>query len=390
MKKPFLYKLKNNLPIVFIENKNISYVSIGFKVKAGSNYETPNDIGTAHLVEHLILSKDIELLQKYGGKVWGVTSRDDCYIYIKVLKEYIEEALKYLSKIITNDNYSEEDLNIQKEIIKHEIKRSLSNPEKIILRRSYRTMYPRTRMESLNTGEREDIDKVTLEMCNVFKEKHYTTTNAVLGIIGNIEKEELQILTQKYLGKLPKGRNIDIPILNQATDYRIETIKGNYNQIHIKIDYEGFTFNNKKRYALTLLTNIVDQYLNKKFRNEQHKAYVISAKDFYSQSFGTFSIYTATDTKDIIKEINDELLNVKNILQEIDLNVVKLNVISELVFSLENPSQLVDFYSTGYLTHNLVTIDQEIKNYKAVTENDIFNVYNHIVNQHQKITILEY
>ena len=247
-------------------------------------------------------------------------------------------------------------------------------------------------MEKLNTGEVEDLKKVALEDIKKFKKDHYTASNSILAITGDINENELENILNKYLSKLPKGTKIKEPVITASNKSNKEIIKSNYNQKHIKIDYNGFKLKDKKRYALTLLAFFIDTYLNRVLKQEKGLAYVISAKDFYSNSFGVFSIYTATDNLNIIDEINKELSNIKNNLNNLtneEIEIAKRNIISDLVFSLENSSQMLDFYATNYLFKNTLTLQREIENYKQVSKDDIVKVFNYIVTQEQKVTILE-
>ena len=392
MSRLHVYKLQNNLPVIFVPDSNISYISIAFKVRAGSNYETANQIGAAHLTEHLMLSQNNELIQQYGGRVGGVTSRDEVLVYIKILKEYFKEAVEYLSVVLLDKNSLDGKLEIQKNIVIQEIKRSLSNPEKIILRRSYKTLYPNTRMEILNTGEIENIENISMEEIKEFRNKHYNSSNSVVCITGDIKKEEVEMVLSKYLSKLPKGRCVKEPKIEVEEGYKnklvTQVIKGKYNQKHIKVDFYGFKNKDKERHALHYLAYILNTRLDKVIRQDKGLAYTVNAKDFCSTNYGIFSIYTATNNKKVLTEISDVLCELESIINGIDLEILQRNVISETIFNLEKPSQIIDFYTTNYLCNNLITPEEEIDNYKHVTKEDILRVYRYIANQKQKVTIL--
>jgi len=391
--KPYISKLKNNLPIIFIPNRNISYIGISFKITAGSNYEDTTNTGSAHFTEHWILSKHAETLEMYGGKVWGITSRDSCLIYIKVLKEYFKEAIEYLTTILLDKDITEKTLEKQKEIVVQEINRSLDGPDKIILRRSYKTLYPNTRLEILNTGELEDVKRLSMDTVKEFRTKHYNAENSVLGITGDLETKTMESILNRYMGKLPKGRAVKNRIIELAEEYKNKTvtqvIQGKYKQNHYKLDFYGFRLDEKDRYPLEYLANILDRYLNRILREEKGLAYKISVQNFSSSSYGMFSIYTSSDNKDILTYINDALYDLEQVIENTNIEILKRNITSNLIFELEKPAQLMDFYITNYLPNNNISIEDEIDKYKEITKDDIFRTYRYISNQKQKVTILK-
>jgi predicted Zn-dependent peptidase len=395
---PYIFKLKNNLKVIFIPLKEVKAVYINYRVKAGSNYETNSQIGAAHLVEHLIMHKDKSLLTNQGGKVYGVTSRDECLFYIKTLKEHFETAIQYLANVLTDKEIEIGDVLTQKEIIKQEIKRVLNNPEKEIVRRSYATLYPNTRLAKLNTGEFKDIDKLELEEIENFLNTHYTTDNSIVVIAGDLSNTTVGSVTQKYLVELPQvNRSLTTDIdftpatINTSdTTVNLNIIEEEHTQKYIKIDYYAYPLKDKNRYAARYLETLLDNYLNQEFRYKKSLVYKIHAMAFSSNLYGTFSIYTIADNKDLYKDILKlmEYNNLKQIVDTLDLEIVKNNILSEFIFEIERPSNLVSFYSENHLFDNDITIEDEIENIKKVTIADILEVIKEMQKQRPNVTII--
>lgn len=395
---PYIFKLKNNLKVIFIPLKEAKAVYINYRVKAGSNYETNSQIGAAHLVEHLIIYKDKSLITNHGGKVYGVTSRDECLFYIKTLKEHFETAIKYLANVLTDKEIEIGDVLIQKEIIKQEIKRVLNNPEKEIVRRSYATLYPNTRLAKLNTGELEDIDRLELEEVENFLNTYYTTDNSIVVIAGDLSSTDIQSITEKYLIELPQGNSsvtTDIDFTSNTkkstnTDINLNIIEEEHTQKYIKIDYYAYPLKDKKKYAARYLEVLLDNYLNQEFRYKKSVVYKIHAMSFSSNLYGTFSIYTIADNKDLYKDILKlmEYNNLKQMLDTADLEIVKNNILSEFIFEIERPSNLISFYSENHLFDNNITVENEIENIKNVTIEDILEVIKEMQKQQPNVTII--
>lgn len=395
---PYIFKLKNNLKVIFIPLKEAKAVYVNYRVKAGSNYETNSQIGAAHLVEHLLMHKDKNLLTKHGGKVYGITSRDECLFYIKSLREHFDTAVQYLANILTSQEIEIGDVLIQKDIIKQEIKRVLGNPEREIFRRSYSTLYPNTRLAKLNTGELEDIDKLELEEVENFLDTYYTADNSILVIAGDLSSTEVERVTEKYLENLPQGEKpitTDIEFASNTLSssnrpINLKIIEEEHTQKYIKIDYYAYSLKDKKKYAAKYLEILLDNYLNQEFRYKKGLVYKIHAMSFSSHLYGTFSIYTIADNKDLYKDILElvDYDNLKQILNTIDLETIKNNVLSDFIFEIERPSNLVSFYSENHLFNNDITVEDEIENIKNVTLEDIQEVIGDMQKQQPNVTVI--
>jgi len=389
--KSYIFNLKNSLQVIFLPIKDAKVVYINYRVKAGSSYENEKQIGAAHLVEHLLMYRDKQLLTQHGGKIYGITSRDESLFYIKILKEHFEQAIQCLGDTLNIKTIEIEDVITQKNIIKQEIKKTLNNPEREVFRRSYATLYPTTRLAILNTGTIEDIDKLELEETEHFLNKHYTTNNSILVIAGDIESRDVENIVTKYLENLDKGDKIEETIVPEdySKDIKVNILDKEYPQKYLKIDYYGYKLKDTNKYAVKYLEFILDNYLNEELRYKNSLVYKIHLTSFSASTYGTFSIYTVANNKDVYKEILKYITYTKleKVLHATDLETVRNNVVSDFIFEIEKPANLVSFYSENYLFNNHITPEEEIQNYKDVTEKDILEVIKHITDQSPSITI---
>ena len=69
-----------------------------------------------------------------------------------------------------------------------------------------RNMYPKGHPYSWTTiGEMEDLTSATVEDVRAFHKKFYAPNNATLSISGDINKEDVKALVEKYFGEIPTG-----------------------------------------------------------------------------------------------------------------------------------------------------------------------------------------
>ena len=220
-----------------------------------------------------------------------------------------------------------------------------------------------------------------------FKNKHYNGSNSVVCITGNLNEKSLEQLVLRSLGNMAKGVKVKDPIINAKKSQENEFIKGKFNNLkHIKIDFNGYKLKDTNRYAFSILSFLIDAYLNEVIKYKKGLAYVVNSKNFYTNSYGLLSIYSAADSVKVIEEIFSILQKIR--VDEHTLSLAKINVTSDLIFNLEYASQILDFYATNHLFENPISIQNEIDNFKKVSLNDVKYEYQKLLKDSPVITVL--
>lgn len=380
-----IFKLANNLKVIFIQNKNIKHISIQLKAKAGSNYEKYNEIGVAHLLEHLMVNKHYDMLINYGAKVNAYTTRDVSVFEVKILKEYLNQALEYIITTLLDNSYAQTQIETQKNIIKHEIKLFKNDNQKILTQSTYKNLFPNCRMKFLNTGNIEQLNKIGLKEVINFKKNHYVANNMVVCITGNLSQKQIENINTNYFNFIKSRGYVSEPNILPCPNTKVNVIKNNNNKFHLKIDYQGKTLKDKNKYGLFVLSHLLNQQLNYLFKNKKSLLYQINSQNYFSHNFGIFSIYAVVNSEKIINSIFKQIKNINLY----DLYKSKIHIISDLIFKYENNHVISDFYTDQNLLLNPITFEQEVNAYKDVTLDDVKDSYSYIFNQNPKITILE-
>ena len=110
-------------------SREVHSVCVGIWVKVGSRYETPAKNGISHILEHMFFkgtqsrtAQDIAIeIDSVGGEINALTSTEYTLFYVKVLEEYMEQALGLLTDIFLQSNFPEPDIEKDKNIVYEEI-----------------------------------------------------------------------------------------------------------------------------------------------------------------------------------------------------------------------------------------------------------------------------
>ncbi len=407
--------LENGLRVIFIPHK-VGSVTCCLRGLAGSNYELPDEIGVAHVLEHLCTyasenygspSKLRSLVTANGGRATGTTSRDDVAFLTKTLKQNYEDGIKYLCEIFSRPLLTQENLEKTKKVIAHEVFQNMEDPKRHIGRISYQILFPDQRFSIFNTGRIEDIDKLELSTIINFKNRLYAPSNFVLSICGDLDEKELFKIVSGYFDAVPNfavGQTLKHKP-NYKRAFLIEN-RDNLNHLHLKIDYHGYTSAQKEKYAAYLLSKLLKTNLKSELTgsgsdptpsDNAHlniSPYILDASSFNSNSYGLFGIYTAIQSGQLesffksFKKVVQKLQKEK--VTRTQLDFVKNTTKADFEFALEKTSLRADFYAELFLYRNIAaTHEDEINNYFSCTAADILKAANDLLGQEPKITILD-
>lgn len=252
------FTLENGLRVIFHKEPTTPNVVVNTLYDVGARDETEDKTGFAHLFEHLMFGGSINIpefdtpLQNAGGENNAFTSNDITNYYDVVPRENIETALWLESDRMLSLAFTDKSLEVQRSVVVEEFKqRYLNQPygdAMLELRDLCYTTHP-YRWATIGK-EISHIEEATMEDVKAFFKKHYSPSNAILCLAGNLELEQVKELVQKWYGDIPgvekPPRNI--PQEPAQTAFRERTILR-------KVPANAFY------YAFPMVDRIHDDYL---------------------------------------------------------------------------------------------------------------------------------
>jgi zinc protease len=215
------YTLENGLTVILHEDRSDPIAAVAILYHVGSSRETTGKTGFAHLFEHMMFQKSenvgedqlFKLIQGAGGELNGGTGQDLTMYYEVIPKNALEmvlwlesDRMGYLENTVTKSAFIN-----QQNVVQNEKRQSVDNApygfnEGIILK----TLYPKGHPYSWTViGEMEDLTNATVDDVKAFHKKFYPPNNATLIIAGDINKDEVKTLIEKYFGEIPEGEPVE-------------------------------------------------------------------------------------------------------------------------------------------------------------------------------------
>lgn len=295
--------LQNGLKIVTHRRQDIGLVYIYLAIRVGSIYESENEKGISHFLEHSIFggSQKWETIEAVGGTMNAFTSKDVTMVFCSVLSKYFETAVKLLSEIALSPQFDIEQVSKEKNVIQEEIAKQTS------IDKAYQSMIEElfpdhpVKYSVLGTG---DYKKEALQK---FHSKHYMPGNMTIAVVGQTQHAEAVNIIEKYFHN--NQRN---PIQMTFPDYQpLNSSKKHKKKLESPVTIFGFRSPNIKS-AESIVVDLIGYSLGEMatfgarniVRFRSGLAYSVkSAKNGYISGSFAALLVLGQKSENIIKEI---------------------------------------------------------------------------------------
>ncbi|MCC5816517.1 MAG: insulinase family protein [Leptospira sp.] len=196
----------NGFTVLFQPVNHVASVSCGVYLRHGSSTELDDELGYFHIIEHMLFKgtrkrtsrQIVEAIEKVGGAINAVTSREYTSYYVSLIRDELPLALDILSDMVYNPLLKNSDLELEKRVIVEEIKSYEDSPEDFLYDEYYHEIFGGHPLGRNIAGTKESVLNVTESKLKKFYKKHYLPENIILSVSGNTTLEEIEELVFKF------------------------------------------------------------------------------------------------------------------------------------------------------------------------------------------------
>ncbi|GGJ04699.1 putative zinc protease YmxG [Alicyclobacillus cellulosilyticus] len=394
-------RLHNGIRVVGEEIPSVRSVSLGIWIGTGSRFETAENNGISHFVEHMVFKGTKrftarELAQVFdgiGGQVNAFTSKEYTCYYAKVLDEHFELALETLADMLLNSLFAPEEMEKEKKVIIEEIRMYEDTPDELVMDVLAEHVYAPHPLAYTILGLEENLRRFTQRDVRGYLAKRYRPENIVIAIAGNVPEEQaVAAVARCFDGVADDGEAADDGPGTRAPGF-IRTCavrQKDTEQVHLCLAAPGLAAGDDRLYPLILLNNALgntqSSRLFQEIREERGLAYSVFSFHSAYRDCGMFGVYAATspetvaDVLALIQEICAEVA-CKG-LTEAELQKCKEQVKGSMMLSLESTSSRMSRLAKNeLLLGREVTLDETLAAINRVTVADVQAVARDIIGQ---------
>lgn len=347
-------ELKNGIRVIMHPIDYLKSATIGIIVKTGSYYESRDNNGISHFIEHMLFkgtknltSKEIaETIDDIGGQLNAFTSKEHTCFYSKVLGEHLDIGIDVLKDMFTDSLFDEMEIEKEKGVIAEEISMYQDFPEDLVFEILNANMLKNTSLAMPILGTEDTINGFNRRILLDYLMDHYNSKNMVISVVGNFQPSTVLDKLDNTFGLINGDRN---PIVN-TVDFKvdkttsIEGVNKDIEQLNLCLGFYGPATYSEDMFPTLIVNNILggtmSSRLFQRIREEKGLVYTIESSLTSYNECGMISIYAGLNienTEVVLNLIKDEIDNLKDFhLSENELRKAKENLKGSYILSLES------------------------------------------------------
>jgi predicted Zn-dependent peptidase len=345
--------LDNGLTVLF-EKRDVDVTTVMLGVKYGSAYDSVEEKGMAHFIEHLCFKgtarrnvKEVaEEVEKVGGDLNAFTHEETTAYYVKLPSNHLDVAMDVIFDIFFNPIFPEDDVKREAGVICEEIKMYIDNPMRHVLDKIKMNLYE-VPFGYTGLGRSEVVLSMTRKQ---LVEKHnevYVPGNSVLCVVGNNNFEDIVALAEKLTlgvrGQKSEVEELKVPeiVLKNISD---SESRDGLEQASVAIGFHFPKASEKENYAAEVFSAILGQGMSSRLfsevRERRSLAYVIKSDLDVGKHYGYMVIWAGTDPSkvDELKKVCLEEFEKMGDLTEEELETAKVQVVGNRKVESEGSS----------------------------------------------------
>jgi len=260
-------QINNRITLVTEEMPGLQSAVMGFFIGTGSRYENKKQQGLTHLIEHMFFKGTIKKsaqdisrkVESLGATIDGFTSKEIAGMYFHYLAENFEQLFDLFFEIKQEVEIDEQELEKEKSVILQEITESYENPQEYAYQLLTEIMFPDHPLSFPVGGTPETIKSFTRD--DLIQEYQLNSMNrhVCISVAGKVNHTQiLDKLISANFNQLPQGQvtppdkpphNIERAMIFQS--------RPDLKQVHTLVGFLTIPLKDKRRYALTVLNNII-------------------------------------------------------------------------------------------------------------------------------------
>lgn len=396
---------KNGVTIVYEKVPHVRSVSVGVWVKAGSRYETAEENGITHFIEHMLFkgtenrtAKQIAIeFDRIGGNINAFTSKEYTCYYTKTLDHYAGRAIEMLSDMLFRSLFSEEEIEKERQVVLEEILMVEDTPDDDVHEQLWRIMYPDHPMGSSILGTPETLKTFTADTIRSYMNKHYIPENMIISIAGNIN---LQLIDQieELFGRFSSSQSDTgiiqhIPLFVPGSSFKErETEQG-----HLCLGFEGLSVTDPDIYSLIVMNNVLGGSMSSRLfqevREEKGLAYSIYSYHSSYSDHGSVVIYGGTSNGQLQQLKETILQSISKItdegMSETEIENAKEQLKGNLLLGLEGTSARMNRNGKNEIVYGEHKTTEEIlQMVEEVNRERVNSVINRLLKQKPAISVI--
>ena len=389
-----IHTLKNGLRVALVHMEGAETASVIVMTGTGSRYETKEENGLAHFLEHMFFKGTAkrpsaraisEELDAVGSAYNAFTAKERTAYYAKVSEKYLDVALDVISDIFLNSTLPEREIQKERGAIIQEIDMYEDIPmrtvDNVFDELIFGSEHPLGRTI---LGPKENIRTFTRKDFTSYHARHYTPANTVVCVAGSFSPQKVLATTRRTFGHLKQVEPVPfVPFASAQESPRIAIKEKKTDQTQLVLGVPAYPYLHSDEYALEVLSAILGGGMSSRLflevREKRGLAYSVRAWAERYPDTGYLAVQAGVEhgkLEKTVKTILAEFRKIKRIkVADAELKKAKAHIKGSMALDLETSDHRAEHVASSLINIGRVrSMDEMIKGIDAVSAADIMRI----------------
>jgi zinc protease len=354
--------LSNGIVVIAVENSAADIISSRIFIRAGSQRETSEKSGLAHLLASVITKgttkhSSIEIaeqIESVGANLGADASTDYFLLSLKTVAADWTEILQLAGEILRTPSFPETEVELEKHLTIQDIRSQKEQPFTIAFEQLRRTMYQNHPYSRSVLGTEATVSSINRADLEQFHASYFRPDNIVISIAGRITPEAAVEQIERIFGDwLPSEAALNAQSLPYLISQpcQVTTAQATQQSI-VMLGYLACAVQDPDYAALKLLNTYLGNGLSSRLfvelREKRGLAYDVSAFYPTRQSLSTFVVYMGTAPENTQTAFDGLYTEVERLcvtkLSDEELQTAKNKLLGQYALGKQTNAQLAQTY----------------------------------------------
>ena len=369
---------ENGLRIITVPMPDSQSVTVLVMVEAGSKYETKEENGISHFLEHMCLkgtSKRPESgtisreLDGLGAQFNAFTGGEYTGYYAKAHPKYFEKILDVVSDMYLDPLFEQKEIDKEKGVIIEEINMYEDMPDMQVQHLWDELLYGDQPAGWKILGTKETVSAMNRENFVSYRKKYYVPKSTIVVVAGNIDEGFVREKVSEAFKTMPAGeKNGKQPVKEIQDSPKVLVKNRETDQTHIVMGVRTFGVHHPDVVILRVMNAVLGgsmgSRLFQKLRDEMGVCYYVRSYPNRQTDVGDLRVSTGVDNKrikEVVSAVLEELQKLVNSpVPEEELQRAKDCLIGKIYLNLEPTDDVASFFADQEIVRGDIRTPEEI------------------------------
>jgi len=262
------WQTSRGVPVYFVETRQLPMLDLQIVFDAGSVRDPEDKRGLSQMTTSLLSQSagglDADQIsfefERLGAEFGARGGYDTASVSLRSLSDEtrLKPALVNLKTVVSSPDFNDVDLDRQRNRMLVGIQRKQQSPGTIAQERFEEAIFGRHPYAFPNEGTAESLAIITRDDLVAFHRQHYTANNAMITLVGDIDRARAEAIAEDITRELPEGSRLQ-PVQAVEMQPTGDLIKLAHpsSQVHILIGQPGMRYGDPDYFPLFVGNHIL-------------------------------------------------------------------------------------------------------------------------------------